>query len=343
MSADAHDSCAAARRAQDRDSSTTGFGMCGQIYYSDHRYGGRSETDTAFGTPLTYDGRFKAKGWGIQGDLSYTIGGSALIGVTGGWERDRAHGGMGSSLRGSGYNIGLFGEVGGPVGPYGAAMVKRDNYHLRIANGTMIAGTRVKGHGTGFDGAVGWRTPAFGAVADLSAGLSHVKSSTSDFSAGLIDFDGKSTSTRGRLNARLQWRGSIAPFVSGTVFHEFKGRSGVRAMSGGLDDTIYGPGLGTWFRLEGGVAGTDRLAPLLSLWADLGKVKGWGARAGFLFGPGPAAVAAPPPMAPPPPPPAPPPPATQTCPDGSVILATDTCPAPPPPPPPPPPAPERGY
>lgn len=38
-------------------------------------------------------------------------------------------------------------------------------------------------------------------------------------------------------------------------------------------------------------------------------------------------------MAPPPPPP-PPAPATQTCPDGSVILATDVCPAPPPPPPP---------
>lgn len=41
-------------------------------------------------------------------------------------------------------------------------------------------------------------------------------------------------------------------------------------------------------------------------------------------------------------PPPPPPPATQTCPDGSVILATDACPAPPPPPPPPPAAPERG-
>ena len=55
-----------------------------------------------------------------------------------------------------------------------------------------------------------------------------------------------------------------------------------------------------------------------------------------------AAAAAP---APPPPPPPPPPPeaapATQTCPDGSVILATSTCPAPPPPPPPPPPA-QRG-
>ncbi len=54
---------------------------------------------------------------------------------------------------------------------------------------------------------------------------------------------------------------------------------------------------------------------------------------------------APPPPAlyvPPPPPPPPPPAATQTCPDGSVIMATDVCPAPPPPPPPPPPAPERG-
>jgi len=50
----------------------------------------------------------------------------------------------------------------------------------------------------------------------------------------------------------------------------------------------------------------------------------------------------PPPPPPAPPPPPPPPPATQTCPDGSVILATEMCPAPPPPPPPPPPAPERG-
>lgn len=45
-----------------------------------------------------------------------------------------------------------------------------------------------------------------------------------------------------------------------------------------------------------------------------------------------------------PPPPPPPLPATQTCADGSVISASEICPAPPPPPlpPPPPPAPERG-
>ena len=52
--------------------------------------------------------------------------------------------------------------------------------------------------------------------------------------------------------------------------------------------------------------------------------------------------AAPPAPLPPAPPPPPAPAATQTCPDGTVILATEMCPAPPPPPPPPPPAPERG-
>ena len=46
----------------------------------------------------------------------------------------------------------------------------------------------------------------------------------------------------------------------------------------------------------------------------------------------PAVAGAPVVEAPPPPPPAAP--ATQTCPDGSVILATSACPVPPPPPPP---------
>jgi hypothetical protein len=55
----------------------------------------------------------------------------------------------------------------------------------------------------------------------------------------------------------------------------------------------------------------------------------------------PKRAVAPPPPAPELPPP-PPPPATQTCADGSVILATDACPAAPTPPPPPQPAPERG-
>jgi iron complex outermembrane receptor protein len=74
-------------------------------------------------------------------------------------------------------------------------------------------------------------------------------------------------------------------------------------------------------------------------WDALGRYVWLGATIDFLPPkrmPEPAPV-----VAPPPPPPAPPP-ATQTCADGSVILATDVCPAPPPPPPPPAPEPERG-
>ncbi|MEO7240735.1 MAG: TonB-dependent receptor, partial [Sphingomicrobium sp.] len=57
------------------------------------------------------------------------------------------------------------------------------------------------------------------------------------------------------------------------------------------------------------------------------------------FSPTPPAPPAPPPPPPPPPPEAP---ASQTCADGSVILATDACPLPPAPPPPPAPEPQRG-
>jgi iron complex outermembrane recepter protein len=74
--------------------------------------------------------------------------------------------------------------------------------------------------------------------------------------------------------------------------------------------------------------------------AFLGEPRTFGVTLRAKWSPRPAAPAYVAPPAPPPPPPAPP--ATQTCPDGSVILATDACPAPPPPPPPPPPAPERG-
>ena len=75
-------------------------------------------------------------------------------------------------------------------------------------------------------------------------------------------------------------------------------------------------------------------------WDALGRYVWLGATIDFI--PPKRAPLAPPPVVAPPPPPPPPPPATQTCADGSVILATEACPVPPPPPPPPPPAPERG-
>ena len=57
--------------------------------------------------------------------------------------------------------------------------------------------------------------------------------------------------------------------------------------------------------------------------------------ASLIFNFGARAEALPPPPPPPPPAPVVEAPATQTCPDGSVILATSSCPLPPPPPPPP--------
>ena len=75
-------------------------------------------------------------------------------------------------------------------------------------------------------------------------------------------------------------------------------------------------------------------------YANFGTPRTFGVDLSFQFAP--PRRLPPAPASPPPPPPLPPtPPATQSCSDGSVILATDAC-LPLPPPPPPAPAPERG-
>ena len=88
-----------------------------------------------------------------------------------------------------------------------------------------------------------------------------------------------------------------------------------------------------------GTAGTQALDTVPAYYDVFGREFFGGIRVNFT--PRREVAEAAPVIAPPPPPP-PAPPATQTCADGSVILATEACPAPPPPPPPPPPAPERG-
>jgi outer membrane receptor protein involved in Fe transport len=87
-----------------------------------------------------------------------------------------------------------------------------------------------------------------------------------------------------------------------------------------------------------GTSGTQALDTIPGYYDVFGREYFGGLKINFT--PAAAVVAEPVVMAPPPPPPAPP--ATQTCPDGTVTLATDACPVPPPPPPPPAPAPERG-
>ncbi len=104
--------------------------------------------------------------------------------------------------------------------------------------------------------------------------------------------------------------------------------------------TVSGPNYGrSAFDVDAGL--NFNVSPTAALFAGYeGRIRkgltSHGFSAGFRVSLGSPEIAPPPPPpvveAPPPPPP---PPATQTCPDGSVILATDACPAPPPPPPPP--------
>jgi iron complex outermembrane receptor protein len=98
-------------------------------------------------------------------------------------------------------------------------------------------------------------------------------------------------------------------------------------------------GSGTTRGVEQGSANGfyDRSTQLFG--AFLAEPRTYGATLRFKWGP-----SAPAPTYAPPPPMPPAPPETQTCPDGSVVLASAICPVPPPPPPPPPPpaAGERG-
>lgn len=170
-----------------------------------------------------------------------------------------------------------------------------------------------------------------GAMLDLNTGVTYVHTKMGNFNAGFIAFDdGRTHSFRGHLAARMSWPGGLGPFIEAKLLHEFEGDSRIRVASGTLFDQLDSRGRGTWGRIEGGLAGDADGGPLLSAWADVGDVRGWGFRAGYRFG----GHAAPPPVEPMAAPP--PPPATQTCPDGSVIAVTSACPAPPPPPPPPP-------
>ncbi len=190
-------------------------------------------------------------------------------------------------------------------------------------------------------------------------------------------FQMAATATYGqRLTSNSDW------YVSGSVQHvgsRFTQPSDQEPGAGTFNLIFFDPALGTFgtstqdfgslklpsyelFNISAGVkfdSGLELVAYANNLFDENAKLsldreRGGRARIGYNIGtprtigltlrkaflaPRPLAMVAPPPPPPPPPPPAP---ATQTCADGSVILATDVCPLPPPPPPPPAPEPERG-
>jgi len=195
----------------------------------------------------------------------------------------------------------------------------------------------------------------------LTGGAGYTKTRIKDFNGNVSVIPGYS-----------KWVANLTAFyekygfsVRGSMRYRSKFQGDFVLFSGGLDrqfvmsETIFDAQVGYDFPLTSRFAGlsvyaqgqnlTDERQATLALennpdsWL---KYQTYGRRflvgATYKFG---QRAAPPPPLPPPPPPPPPPPapPATQTCPNGSVVLLTDACPVPPPPPPPPEPAPERGY
>jgi len=342
QSADIYSNYAALRRTDLGVNRTSNIGFWGEAYYS--RDKGDDQDVSAFGLDFTV-GRVTTKRFGFQAGVDYLIGNSFVLGVTGGWEDAKADvRNSASEFKATGWNAGGYGIFGGASGFYGDVLVKYDQAKLRFESPAFAGVTgspKIKSWGA--LGEAGYRFGSNGMNFDLGAGLGYVRSKIDNFSTGGIDFDFATVkSLRGDLSARVNFgTGPFTPFIEAKLFHEFEKHRNLRLVSGTAVDTIEGEGRGTWGRIEAGLGGQNSSGPILAAWADVGNVKGLGVKAGWRFGGSPVEAAPPPPLPPPPPPP-PPPPATQTCPDGSVILATDACPAPPPPPPPPAPAPERG-
>ena len=310
-----------------------GLGVWAQGYVGRDKWGDRDEEVTIAGDDYTFDTRVKNKRMGVQAGVDFGVGSAGRVGITGGFGTHRFDGA--TELDVDGWNIGAYGAFGGPVGFHGEALVKHDSYRAKFRDGVFDdESTRIKANGV--DGSVGYRIPMGGedSSLDLAVGASHVWTKVDDFNVyGLgyqyDDFD----STRGRASARYNFGGNIQPYVQGTVYHEFAD-GGSFGINDGVDTySVDTRRRGTWGRVEAGIGGQPGRFPTFAAWADLGDVKGLGARLGFRFGQGREAAPPPPPMAVPAPAPEPAP-ATQTCYDGSTILATDTCPLPPPPPPP---------
>ena len=325
-----------------KPATTSGISFWGEGYISRDKYGDDDDTVVVDGIAFDVDNQLKTKRHGLQMGVDYGFDGSGRVGLTGGYAWAKVNGNADADLKAKGWNLGIYGQFGGLTGFHGEFLAKHDRYKAKFDDGAFD-GEKFDIRSTGVDGSLGYRFGMGGAATmDVHAGLSHVRTKVDDISAFGFNYDiAKLTSTRGRAGVRAVLGGGMAPYIDATVYREFKGGGDIELFDGFNAYDLDTRGKGTWARLEAGLGGNDGPGPILAAWGDFGDRKGIGLRAGWRLG-GRVAEAAPPPapyVAPPAPPP--PPPATQTCPDGSVVLATDMCP-PPPPPPPPPPEPERG-
>ena len=189
--------------------------------------------------------------------------------MTGGWARATARAGEDSRLRGSGYNYGAFAEFGGweglfALGPWSSATP------TSCATPTACSASKTGSAAAalGFDGAVGFRTPMMGATADILAGVSPREEQDPRIRrSGFINFRGKSTEhprAPGRPAAverldRALCRCDPVPRIQ----RQHLGPRDQRLARGSMIDIRRAAAPGA--RLEAGIGGSERLAPILAL------------------------------------------------------------------------------
>lgn len=268
-----------------RQNDNTPFGVWGNMYWSRDKWGDVAATSTLFGQNLSYSSEVENHRRGAQGGVDIGFGGFT-VGITGGYEHNKANNGTFADYDVEGYNYGAYALFGSEAGIYGGVMYKRDNYDVRFADNVRAFQQEFNNaHSDGWDGELGFRTGGETVKFDLNAGLSWVKTKIDPVTlyGSTFSYDG-AESMRGRLGARIILPQTLGAFVGVKAFHEFKkDNEALFITSGTTTGALLPDPRGTTIRVEGGLGGDAKGGPLLTVWGDFGDSKGLGVRAGFRF------------------------------------------------------------
>ena len=268
-----------------RENQTSPIGVWANLYVSRDKWGETSTTSSLFGQTLTYSSEVENKRRGAQGGIDIGVGGFT-VGITGGYEKNRATNGTAANYTFEGYNYGAYALFGSEAGIYGGVMYKRDDFDIAFLDNSRGFGLNLNNaHSNGFDGELGFRTTGDTIKFDLNGGLSWVKTKIDPVTlyGSTFSYDG-AESMRGRLGARMIFPQALGAFVGVKVFHEFKDdNEGLLITSGSNTGTLLPEPRGTTFRAEAGLGGDAKGGPVVTVWGDFGDSTGLGVRAGFRF------------------------------------------------------------
>ena len=284
-SADAYSSYATARRISYGQERSHPLGIWAQLYGERQTSGDESRSTTAFGSNFTVSDRIRTDIYGAQGGLDFGTS-NFVIGVTGGYERAKGITPNASLVRTEGHNYGAYAQFGMTSGLYAGVLVKRDELRTMYTNGAIANGfAQPHSRTDGIEGEIGLRTGGSDKINfDFGVGFAYVRSNFDAFNFGNITFArDELTSERGQAHARATFAGGIAPFIEVRGFHEFRDSNSYLLQSGLATSTLDGANKGTWARIEAGIGGGNKGGPLISAWANVGDVTGFGLRAGFRF------------------------------------------------------------